>query len=213
MISWPSLWRRMMARWRSWQTPLPSGPWFLGLLIVFVAFVVNGMHPVLRFTSPLLNHLVFSIAMMLPLVLLSLSFFLPRLWIKAIAAIGLLSVVPVASFLALFALSDASSIAGRWEGQDRSFELVERVPLDHSHLSVYRTNGGATTSFGIVVRQEMPLLRGLRLVKNVYRAYPAHDVAIAVLDGHRLRITGPPYGGNEPYLLRDEIQIRPFVYF
>lgn len=98
-------------------------------------------------------------------------------------------------------------------GEDYSFKQVHTVELPHSRVRVYRTNGGATTSFGIVVRQERPLIPGLVVTKNVYAAYPAYDAEVTAVEPNKITISVPPYRPNEPSSRPESIQLKPFVYF
>jgi hypothetical protein len=50
---------------------------------------------------------------------------------------------------------------------DRSFARVAAVPTSRGTIVVYRTNGGALTSFGIVVRQQYTVFPGVLVVHNL----------------------------------------------
>jgi len=76
-------------------------------------------------------------------------------------------------------------------GFDPAFEPIARYALDSRGLTVYRTNCGAPCSYGIVVREERPLVPGLLLVRDVYRQYPADTVELRVLGGDRFEIGVP----------------------
>jgi hypothetical protein len=77
---------------------------------------------------------------------------------------------------------------------DYSFERLREVPIGEEHFIVFRTNGGATTDFGIVVRREEMVLPGLFRINNVCEWYPAADVQIARISGEIVRCEFPEYG-------------------
>jgi hypothetical protein len=77
--------------------------------------------------------------------------------------------------------------------------------LDHSTVIAYRTNGGATIDYGITIVQEMPVVAGIVLAKDLHNGY--HEYAAS------LKVTGPDsilaIIDNDP----KEFRVRPFVYF
>jgi hypothetical protein len=77
--------------------------------------------------------------------------------------------------------------------------------LDHSTVIAYRTNGGATPDYGIIVTQEMPVVAGIVLAKDLHRGY--HEYAAI------LKVTEPDsilaIIDNTPKKFR----VRPFIYF
>jgi hypothetical protein len=82
-------------------------------------------------------------------------------------------------------------------GSDSSFEPIAQQPSRGVIYRLYRTNGGATTSFGLVLRKERVLVPGLKLVRNLRRYYPAYEGRFeAVADG-RLRLVVEPYGATQ----------------
>src|SRR5574338_190590 len=54
---------------------------------------------------------------------------------------------------------------------DPSFEKIKSFQFDNNFVNVYRTNGGATTDFGIIVRNEREIFPGNLLVKKLYSEY------------------------------------------
>jgi hypothetical protein len=88
--------------------------------------------------------------------------------------------------------------------QDRSFEKVGQVD---EQLAVYRTDGGATTDYGIVVRQEQLVLLGVLLVKNIFNQYHLRDVACQKT-GPILTIRDPASGQ-----VLTEVLVKRFFYF
>lgn len=83
------------------------------------------------------------------------------------------------------------------------------VTLPAGHLAIYRTNGGATTSFGIAVRQECRILPGLLRVRDVWDAYPAYEVRTQVLAPDRVQFSSPAYGDRPPGEIVEEVSLKP----
>lgn len=62
------------------------------------------------------------------------------------------------------------------EGEDKRFELLSESSRDGIRVRVYRLNGGATTNYYILVRQEEPVGFGIVAVKRIFgkdRGYEA----------------------------------------
>ena len=113
---------------------------------------------------------------MIPVVLLILAVSVKRLWVKIPLILGILPLLIISLILGLF--------TGLWcldviiRGIDYSFEPIRSLEIQHSRVVIYPTDGGATTSFGLVGRQEKRLLPGVLLVRNICNVYPGYDVAI-----------------------------------
>jgi hypothetical protein len=162
----------------------------------FVLAVANWRVPVLRFAWQPANLATFMLAMLLPAVPVVVAIRRAR-W-------GVASALSLAAFLGAILAVGAGVLCvdALWNGTDPSFEPVREVPAGPYALRVYRTNGGATTSFGAIVRQERTLVLGLRLVRNVYTAYPAEDARIAGAGPNRWGFDG-----------RDPITLRPHIWY
>ncbi len=99
------------------------------------------------------------------------------------------------------------------DGQDYSFRRIHTTQLGESQVNVYRTNGGATTSFGIVVREERHLLPGLLITKIIHTAYAAYDAEVTTIGSDAITISIPPYRPNERPTSVHTITLAPFLYF
>ena len=65
--------------------------------------------------------------------------------------------------------------------QDRSFELIRAVPAPNGELiKVYRTNGGAMTSYGVVIRKEIKILPGIYLTTVIGSKYHQSDAEVSI---------------------------------
>jgi hypothetical protein len=161
---------------------------------VFVLGLINWRYPFVRFDSQLANQVAFLGVLLLPIAasiagtgVSSLrTRWLLRLPLAPFAIVGVLLGLPAA-----IGLLDTARL-----GFDPSFEPIARYALHSRGLTVYRTNCGAPCSFGIVVREERPLVPGLLWVRDVYREYPADTVELRVLGGDRFEIGVPSRRGH-----------------
>lgn len=83
---------------------------------------------------------------------------------RLIWALWLLPVLLLASFTALICVSRLIFPVG--------IERVQSVRLGLTTLNAYQTNGGATTSYGMIVRQELQILPGILIVRQLADEYP-----------------------------------------
>jgi hypothetical protein len=168
------------------------------LLLVFALAWLNWRYPVVRFAWQPLNYVVFILALLMPAGAVVVAARLRPRWLGwplatafTLPALGALILVLFASMLLLDTLKTG----------DPSFTFVRNLSTLNYDLRIYRTNGGATTAFGAVVRQEITLLPGLRLVRDVYNAYPAEDVRVDVLSQGQFAFDG------------QKTSLRPLVWF
>jgi hypothetical protein len=57
-------------------------------------------------------------------------------------------------------------------GRDLSFDQFAETPWRGSHVRLYRIDCGATTDYGVVIRQELNLFPGVQLVRRLDTFYP-----------------------------------------
>ena len=86
------------------------------------------------------------------------------------------------------------------------YEVVDAVRLQRSRVVAYRTNGGATTDFGIRITHEMPVLPGVILVRDLHKGSHESTAALKVL---RPGIVEATINKRVPV----EYAVRPSVYF
>ncbi|WP_207637039.1 hypothetical protein [Desulfosporosinus sp. OT] len=72
------------------------------------------------------------------------------------------------------------------------FEQIKNLSLDNSDIVAYRTNGGATTSFGILVMQEKNIIPGIKLVKRIYGQDHKENVNMIKTGENSFEIEGNP---------------------
>jgi hypothetical protein len=90
-------------------------------------------------------------------------------------------------------------------GSDPSFEPVAELSATRQDYRLYRTNGGATNAFGLVLRKEIAVLPGLRVVSRVYESYPAAEGSLDRTSGTTGRLTIEAYNEYKPREVYDFI--------
>ena len=169
----------------------------LGVVVTIIVALVE-LPAVARFEYAPANYaVVTALALAVPclLIWLSLTLLAKRNWWRwVLCAAAFLVSIPFVLF-ALFASMELASVAAK--SVDLSFEPVGELQSEHAAYRVYRTNGGPTTSFGIVLRREHSLAPGLKLVTVVRNFYPASDATLERLPSGLFRLTVAPYGQGD----------------
>ena len=91
----------------------------------------------------------------------------------------------------IFANSDYSDIKSK--GTDYSFEEINRLQVNNNNYVLYRTNGGATTSFGLVLRLETEVACGLNVVNVIYSKYKASESTLELTGSNQIKMQIQPY--------------------
>jgi hypothetical protein len=148
--------------------PLTRGRFYWLMLALYLAVVCNSIpNPLglgLRFTRPDLNYLTFSLAQLIPFVLLATSASLPdpdRAFGMSLAAVLLLIAVPFGSITLACAV-----MVGGVSSRDLSFDRIRTIATSRGPVAVYRSNVSALDDFGIDVRQECTLIPGLMVIEH-----------------------------------------------
>jgi hypothetical protein len=172
---------------------------------VLLAGILNWQFPVLRFTSHWANETVALLMSVIPLVLIGagiiqLGTYCNR-WVAMPLTLGsLLLSLPVLAVVAF----KAFTLPPLANEDDASFAKIEQID---PQVAVYRTNGGATTAYGIVVRQEQGLVPGVVLVKQLFSKYGISYINYTKV-GDQLTIIDP-----SSTLETHEVCLKRFVYF
>ncbi len=75
------------------------------------------------------------------------------------------------------------------DGYDGSYLPVQTVTIDENqNIVVYRTNGGATTDFGVEIRREKYLSLGFKWVKTLREYYHVSDIKLSTLNTSQVMI-------------------------
>jgi len=179
-----------------WKNYLCTGLTALFLLCAYAAVLYNwngrgNAGAMVVFTSPFINVLIFLIALLFPM---AASLLIIWRWRGVMRLVGatMVAVLGLPSVL-LVPLTMLFGFYGVGLANDTSFQRLRDVPVGRYHAVVYCTNGGATTAYGIIVRQELPLFLSLRLVRNIYHTYRASDVELKVLGPDTIRVVPGRY--------------------
>jgi hypothetical protein len=173
-------------------------------------FLWQLRHPVIRIEWPVANELLgFALGLCLPWLTAAAIFRIGRWWSKTIA---LISVIPLLLYSAVFLLGSAMTGFAYKNGRDLSFDRFAETHWKGSEVRFYRTNGGATTDFGVVIRQERRLILGVVLVRRLDDFYPCYSLdAAGTEEGIAVRD-----GGSECRAFQEQrrdYRLKPFLYF
>jgi len=171
----------------------------IAVTVALVLLILNWLYGELRWEQPGLDLLTLAVTFLLPLAcLLILAACPPGRWRPFAAVLYVL-----AAGVGLLLLAGLCLVPLVWK-----VETLQTVPVGSSQIRIYRTNGGATTSFGIIVQQERSLLLGLKRVKELHSVSPAGMVNIKVVDSRHVRLSYPPYGDRRPNPVNVVVELR-----
>jgi hypothetical protein len=167
-------------------------------------------HPIIRLASPPINELLgFALGLGLPWLTVVAFFRIGRWWSKAVAIVAAL---PLLLYTFVFLLGSAMTGFAYKNGHYLSFDRFAETPWKGSNVRFYRTNGGATTDFGVVIRQERTLFSGVLLVRRVDDFYPCYSLD-AISTDYGITITDKRSDCRSFPDQRREYRLKPFVYF
>ncbi len=165
------------------------------IVIIITSLNMMDLPIELRFDNTKYNYLsvsILSVALPLSIFFSALTFKGPKR-ILGVATSFTLS-FPCALVL-FFASDDFKSISK--EGVDHSFEKIRELEAKGSKYRLYRTNGGATTSFGLVLRKETPLITGINTVNVLFSKYKAEDSSLTLTNDNTIELRIEPYGKSD----------------
>lgn len=160
--------------------------WAAGALAAYALLWHNFLNPVLRLWHPAANQLFFLVGLSLPWMA---AWRLMRARPVALRAIALLVLAIPCLWSGLWMLLAGSNL-GRTlrSGHDGSFEPIAELATPGGRLRAYRTNGGATTDFGVVIREEKGVFPGLYRVRRIDSRYHTYGARLERLPQHRVRV-------------------------
>lgn len=153
------------------------------LNIIFILSIINAIYPFIRFSSRLANYIFMIITLCIPTVLVFLGFTIKNLYKKILFIILYGIMVLVSGMFLIFTLILIAVSEDVRNVDAIGFSIIEYVQVGESRVIVYRTDGGATTSLGIIVRHEKEILPGILLVRNLYREYPRYEIEFEIKNG------------------------------
>jgi len=156
------------------------------------------------FASPVVNELLgLGLGLGLPWWTAVAIFRIGRWWSKAAAMVAVLPLL-LYSFVVLLV-----SAMTRF---DHSFERIAETHWKGSDIRFYRKNGGATTDFGVVIRQEKTVFPGVLLVREVDDLYPCYSLDATSTD-RGIAVTDRSSYCQAFREQSREYRLKPFVYF
>ena len=166
------------------------------LVVVIAALNMADLPKELRFEEIKYNYLF----VMVLCILLPLSLILTSLNLKERAnrygclAVSLLLTLP-ASFLYMVVSIDYDRLSRG--GVDGRFERIDEIEVGESKYRLYRTNGGATTAFGLVLRKESAISEHINLVEVIFSKYQAAESTLRLIDENSIELQIEPYSKDE----------------
>jgi hypothetical protein len=175
---------------------------FIGLITVLN---MNDLPFELRLVDAAQNYLfvmVLSIAFPLLLVFWAFNRTSNTYRVLGIVAALVISVPSVLVFV--FASSDYATI--KKEGIGYSFEKIDSLNVNDIDYVLYRTNGGATTSYSLVLRSEQNIFPNINVVKVIYSKYKASESTLSLLSKNQIKMQIQPYAiDDELYTVKIDI--------
>lgn len=162
---------------------------YIGCMLGFVTVVANWRQPLLRLDTHVANDVVLLVALLLPF--MGFCSLVSQLtgWRQWLLSLVMFPVIVPSILLALFVSLDTVDTART--GRDLGFNPIQRIEVpDGSEIVMYRTDCGAPCSFGIVVRHEERIVGSLRVVQDVWDAYPADSASVRVVDSRHFEANG-----------------------
>ncbi|KAA5807355.1 hypothetical protein F1655_04460 [Thermoanaerobacterium thermosaccharolyticum] len=157
------------------------------LLAIYILWILNldYFYPFIRFKSLKLNDIFSLCIQIIPLILLINGFRFKHISAKiansAVSIILMLISTTIAAIM-LFATITLNV--------NEAFMPIHDIKFDSSSVVVYRTNFGATTDYGITVRQEKEIIKGVLLVKNLVRKDHVYDISVKKLSDNAVEVMG-----------------------
>ncbi len=179
--------------------------WYVAILAAYLGLLANAVVGVLRLASPLASAEAMLWGQSLPIVLVLLAVVMRRGVDKFLGAMLAFPLLMLSLVLGFFCRETVSDI--RRTGSDPSFKPIDSIAVRHSRIVLYRGNGGATTPFSVVLRQEKLLIPGVLLVRRVRTVSPASEAEVTVLGDDRIRFVVASYARDET------LTVKRWVYF
>ncbi|PAY01076.1 hypothetical protein CKO50_12085 [Pseudoalteromonas sp. HM-SA03] len=164
-------------------------------LVIVVLLVILNMTNLpweLRFSAPQHNYLfVMILATALPASVLLWSLCRRTKLLKMSGLLVALAAAVPSFIVFIFAAGDYSEI--KQSGVDNSFAELNRLNVNNDNYVLYRTDRGATTSYGLVLRLEREIGFGIHAVKVVHSKYKAAEGQLELLTESQIKMQIQPY--------------------
>jgi hypothetical protein len=183
----------------------------VGLISAAIAvFFWQLGNPIIRFSLPFLNYVVgWALALVLPWLAHDMVRRLGRWWAKGAAVIIGVLLIP---YSLIVLLGSAMTVLVFKGGHDLSFDQFSDSPWKGTAVRLYRTNFGATTAYGVVIRQERTVFPGIMLVRTLDTFDHCYSLDVTTAE-HGIRVEDMHSycsGFSGRY---QDYRLRRFVYF
>jgi hypothetical protein len=167
-----------------------------GLLVIYGLITMNWLigtpssegAQFLRFSSARVGAVVVAGVQLLPAVAFWIA--VDKLTGRRRVVAGAL-VLPLLLFsLPLLLVSTIDTAGVLKQGYSNGMVPLGRVDLSNGRVSLYQTNGGATTAYGVLLRYDRQVLAGVRLTRNVKHWYPADTARLLRIDDNVVAVEG-----------------------
>ncbi|AGB19960.1 hypothetical protein Thethe_02390 [Thermoanaerobacterium thermosaccharolyticum M0795] len=155
------------------------------LLAIYILWILNldYFYPFIRFKSLKLNNIFSLCIQIIPLMLLINGFRFKHISAKIVNSVVSILLIVISTTIAAIILFATITL-----NVNEAFMPIHNIRFESSSVIVYRSNYGATTDFGITVRQEKEIIKGVLLVKNLYKKHHMYDITIKKLDNNAVEI-------------------------
>lgn len=160
--------------------------WAAAALGAYDLLWVNFQNPVLRFSDPVANEIVFLVGQGLPWVAMWLLIGARPVPVRVVAQ---MAGAVLCLWSGLWVLLTTMELSCTLEaGHDGSFQPIAEIATPDGRLRAYQTNGGAMTSFGVMIQQEHDILPGLHRVRQLEYRYRTYGARLERLPKRRVRV-------------------------
>jgi hypothetical protein len=181
-------------------------------LAIYLLAKLNWEYPVLRFESPMANHVVLGVLLFSPIVALIVGWRVTRASKRALVSIALIPLSLAGVLEGSLIIYNAVTSADLSKGSDPGLRAEAVEEIGPVRVVAYRTNCAASCSFGATLRVERRIAPGLRLVRSAGTWFPADSVALRRDDGNV--VASIAIRDTTPKPPREVVvRVRPWVYF
>jgi|GEM_PF-6898590 len=168
---------------------------FVALAFMYVLFFLNSYFGIFKFRNENASEMFFWSVLSIPFILIVLSFWFPKTWLKIVAVFILLPIAFYSTLFGIFAYAFSSS------------HKIQTIQMKYCEVSIYEYD-----QFYIYLEQEKEIFPGVLLVRNIY-SYN-NRIKIEPIDENQIKITFPP--DNQAIDAENGVKIiglKRFVYF
>jgi hypothetical protein len=150
-----------------------------GLIVIYVLITLNwlvgapsaeGTHFV-RLSSPRIGAILVAAAQLIPAIIFGYAVDRFTGWRRVVGVVVTLPILLVSLPLLFVTAVDSAGVL--LQGYSNAMIPLGRTDLRNGRVSLYQTNFGATTAYGVLLRHDRQLIPGLRWTRNVKGWYPA----------------------------------------